>query len=102
MAYTHKTFLMNMLNKYMHNHSFASYVKEIPDMNGTLSKTWEGIPVKGEIFLQKAIIAAMQRVTKKHFVKHMIKKHPEFAKQLNDSYTKMIEAFDNSQEILRS
>ena len=74
----HKTYILKVIDKYMHNFSLSTYVKKIPDMfNLEDNNTYKGISAKAESFFQRATICALQRVTKKYFIEHLKAHHPD-------------------------
>jgi hypothetical protein len=68
---------MKLIEEYIPYHSLTQFVKGIPDeYQADINKNLRGIPNKAEIFLQKAALATLSRVAKRHLFAHFCKKNP--------------------------
>jgi len=61
-------YILKIITEYLPNHSLATFVKEIPDLNSKDSQE-KGISTKGRIFLQRAVLCQFNRVASVVFMK---------------------------------
>ena len=88
-----------MIEEYMPHNSLTHFVKKIPDE--LMQKPTDlGLNAKAAIFIQKATLAAMNKISKVHFIDKFKAKHPTLCTKMVDAYNKMILCFAESQDIL--
>jgi hypothetical protein len=66
---------MKILEEYMPYTSLSSVVKKIPD-ECSVKANELGLGSKAAIFLQKACLSAMSKISKQNFIKNFKKNHP--------------------------
>ena len=88
---------MKLIEEYIPYHSLTQFVKSIPDeYQADINKNLRGIPNKTEIFLQKATLATLSRVAKRHLFAHFCKNNPQLKKKMQRAHEEMLDSFDQS------
>ena len=99
-AFSCQRYITKIIQEYVSKISISNFVKKIPDEcdpNGHL-----GIKSKAAIFAQKACLALINRVSKKHLFKKFCQNYPNLKSSLEKAYHEMMNSFDESQELLKN
>lgn len=90
---------MKILEEYMPYTSLSSVVKKIPDECSVTANDL-GLNSKAAIFLQKACLSAMSKISKQNFIRNFKKNHPILMAKMQKAYDEMLKSFSESQETL--